>query len=73
MKLLLSRRESEIYENCVQEESIRRFSDLAKVDVGIVTGANSFFLVDDETVEHMDYVIGSSPCLAGAPIVRHCL
>ena len=30
--------------------SIRRFNDVATVDVGIVTGANKFFLVDDETV-----------------------
>ena len=27
-----------------------RFSDIAKVDVGIVTGANKFFLVPDDTV-----------------------
>lgn len=30
---------------------IDRFKDVAEVDVGIVTGANKFFLVDDETVE----------------------
>ena len=28
-----------------------RFNDIAKVDVGIVTGANKFFLVTDEVVE----------------------
>ena len=31
--------------------SVRRFKDVADVDVGIVTGANKFFLVSDETVE----------------------
>lgn len=31
---------------------VRRFSDVADVDVGIVTGANKFFLVSDETVEN---------------------
>jgi adenine-specific DNA-methyltransferase len=31
--------------------SIHRFRDIADVDVGIVTGANKFFLVDDMTVE----------------------
>ena len=31
--------------------SVHRFRDIADVDVGIVTGANKFFLVDDETVE----------------------
>ncbi|WDG41920.1 N-6 DNA methylase [Pseudomonas synxantha] len=30
---------------------IDRFKNVAEVDVGIVTGANKFFLVDDETVE----------------------
>jgi adenine-specific DNA methylase len=29
----------------------RRFDEVADVDVGIVTGANKFFLVEDETVE----------------------
>ena len=29
---------------------VRRFDQIAAVDVGIVTGANSFFLVSDETV-----------------------
>ncbi len=31
--------------------SVHRFKDVADVDVGIVTGANKFFLVSDETVE----------------------
>lgn len=31
--------------------NVRRFADVASVDVGIVTGANKFFLVDDATVE----------------------
>src|SRR6185437_9685610 len=31
--------------------NVHRFSDVASVDVGIVTGANKFFLVDDATVE----------------------
>ena len=30
---------------------VHRFQDVARVDVGIVTGANKFFLVRDETVE----------------------
>ena len=31
-------------------QSVRRFSEIAEVDVGIVTGANKFFLVADEIV-----------------------
>lgn len=34
-----------------EHEHVHRFNDVASVDVGIVTGANKFFLVDDETVE----------------------
>ena len=34
----------------VNTDSVRRFDEVATVDVGIVTGANKFFLVDDETV-----------------------
>lgn len=30
--------------------AVHRFNDIAQVDVGIVTGANKFFLVPDETV-----------------------
>jgi adenine-specific DNA methylase len=30
---------------------VHRFEEIARVDVGIVTGANKFFLVPDETVE----------------------
>lgn len=31
--------------------SVRRFADIADVDVGIVTGANKFFLVNDDDVK----------------------
>jgi adenine-specific DNA-methyltransferase len=34
-----------------EHANVHRFSDIASVDVGIVTGANKFFLVDDATVE----------------------
>ena len=33
------------------EKAVRRFGDIAEVDVGIVTGANKFFFVDDDTVK----------------------
>lgn len=33
-----------------QLPQVHRFNDIAQVDVGIVTGANKFFLVPDETV-----------------------
>jgi len=33
-----------------QHPDVKLFDDVARVDVGIVTGANKFFLVDDDTV-----------------------
>jgi len=47
-KLLLSSLESEVFEEA--RSSIRRFQDMASVDLGILTGANAFFVVDKATV-----------------------
>lgn len=51
MKVLLDIEELEVFERVRKLPFIKRFSDIAKVDVGIVTGANKFFLVDDTTVK----------------------
>lgn len=50
MKLLLKPHELMVFERVLRMPTIKRFSDIASVDVGIVTGANSFFLVDDLTI-----------------------
>lgn len=50
MKVLLEPEELAVFEKANALPSVRRFQDVAKVDVGIVTGANKFFLVSDETV-----------------------
>jgi adenine-specific DNA methylase len=41
-----------LIDEIANHEEVHRFSDIAKVDVGIVTGANKFFLVADEVVKH---------------------
>lgn len=51
MKVLLSPEELELFERIKKNQQVKRFKDIASADVGIVTGANKFFLVDDETVE----------------------
>lgn len=51
MLSLLSRDEQLLLERLGRHESIRRFKDVASVDVGIVTGANKFFLVTDAVVD----------------------
>jgi adenine-specific DNA methylase len=41
----------ELLDELEELPTVHRFADIADVDVGIVTGANKFFLVSDETVE----------------------
>lgn len=50
MKVLLEPDELAVFEKASSLPTVRRFKDVAKVDVGIVTGANKFFLVSDATV-----------------------
>jgi len=50
MKVLLEPEELAVFEKAKTLPSVRRFCDVAQVDVGIVTGANKFFLVSDSTV-----------------------
>lgn len=40
-----------LFDQLGEHEDVHRFKDIATVDVGIVTGANKFFLVPDETVK----------------------
>jgi adenine-specific DNA methylase len=51
MPIFLSRSERALISQLKARDDIKRFSDIASVDVGIVTGANKFFLVPDSTVE----------------------
>lgn len=48
---LLNRSERQLFERLEENASVRSFRDVASVDVGIVTGANKFFLVSDEVVK----------------------
>ena len=49
-RALLSPSTRELLDELIEEKFVCSFNDVAEVDVGIVTGANKFFLVDDETV-----------------------
>lgn len=48
---LLTKKEAEAFNRIKESAAIYLFHQLADVDVGIVTGANKFFLVPDETVK----------------------
>ncbi|MCP1401846.1 N-6 DNA methylase [Achromobacter insolitus] len=47
---LLTGEERTLYKSLLKLDDVHKFHDIAKVDVGIVTGANKFFLVPNEVV-----------------------
>ena len=47
---LLSSEEREVLDRVSKLPSVRRFGDIAKIEVGMVTGANDFFLVTDTAI-----------------------
>lgn len=49
-RALLTQHERQLLDALCYRPDVHLFDDIAQVDVGIVTGANKFFLVDDETV-----------------------
>lgn len=51
MPVFLNSRERALLASCRENPAVKRFGDVASVDVGIVTGANKFFLVPDQTVD----------------------
>lgn len=51
MPALLSARERELLRDALKRSGVHRFAEVATANVGIVTGANKFFLVPDSTVQ----------------------
>ena len=49
-RALLDLETRSLFDELGDHDEVHKFKDIAKVDVGIVTGANKFFLVPDETV-----------------------
>jgi len=50
-RALLTKKELDVFDGIASKVDVHRFTDIAKVDVGLVTGANKFFLVDDDTIQ----------------------
>jgi len=50
-RALLDLETRDLLDELESHSEVHRFDDIAQVDVGIVTGANKFFLVPDETVK----------------------
>ena len=51
--LFLQDEEFRVLEDCADNEDLDRLGQLAKVDVGIVTGRNSFFVVSEEEARQL--------------------
>lgn len=49
-RALLDLETRSLFDELEHQPAVHRFNDIAQVDVGIVTGANKFFLVPEETV-----------------------
>ena len=54
MSALLTQKERDLLKNVYSHPDVHEFAGIAKVDVGIVTGANKFFLVPDEIVREYE-------------------
>lgn len=50
LRALLTQHELDLLDDVAHRQSVHKFNDIANVDVGIVTGANKFFLVPDSTI-----------------------
>ncbi|NGZ15650.1 N-6 DNA methylase [Vibrio aestuarianus] len=61
--------ELKLIKKVIAHTDVRKFKDIAKVDVGIVTGANKYFLVDNETVASYELEKFSHPMFGRS---QHC-
>ena len=68
-RALLEPRIRSLLSELVDLKSVRRFDEVAQVDVGIVTGANKFFLVRDETVRQFNLEQWTHPMFGRS---EHC-
>ncbi|MDP2948515.1 MAG: N-6 DNA methylase, partial [Chloroflexota bacterium] len=53
-ELLLTRRERTLLNECASHPAVVRLGELAEVDVGVVTGANGFFILDASAAESLN-------------------
>lgn len=68
-RALLTQEELNLLDNLNSHERVFQFKDIASVDVGLVTGANSFFLVPDDIVNQYKLEQWSHPMFGRS---EHC-
>lgn len=70
MAVFLSAKERRLLQQCRELNGVHPFVEVASVDVGIVTGANKFFLVPDSIVEEFDLSAWAHPMYGRSDHVR---
>lgn len=68
-RALLNLETRSLFDELTDRAGVHQFNDIAKVDVGIVTGANKFFLVPDSVVEAYDLAQWAHPMFGRS---EHC-
>jgi adenine-specific DNA methylase len=68
-RAFLSQDTRHLLEEVEELGDVRRFSEVASVDVGIVTGANKFFLVEDAVIERFNLQSWAHPMFGRS---EHC-
>ncbi|UYB49957.1 class I SAM-dependent methyltransferase (plasmid) [Lysinibacillus capsici] len=63
-KYFLNSQENQVISRLRVSESCIRFGDIAQVDIGITTGNNAYFCVNEETAENYDLLDISRPLIA---------
>lgn len=67
---LLSAEEEQLMQKIRVQRTVQPFVAFASVDIGIVTGANDFFVVNRETLERFELASIASPMLAKSDLIK---
>jgi adenine-specific DNA-methyltransferase len=70
---LLTAAEREVIARVTAMPAVKQFGDIAKIEVGMVTGANNFFLVSDETIKNHSLNSYSLPMVGRSQHLRGVL
>jgi adenine-specific DNA-methyltransferase len=67
---LLTDEEISLLNRLRKHKNVLPFASIAQVDIGIVTGANAFFVVDEQTLRRYDLADIATPMLAKGDLIR---
>ncbi len=67
---LLTTQETRLLARLREHPLVQPFASLASVDIGIVTGANNFFVVNRETLERYELASIAAPMLAKSELIK---